>query len=58
MDNQQYISAEQAVQLIKSGNRVFLHGSAATPVHLIKALQNRHAELQNVELVSITGSTC
>jgi acyl-CoA hydrolase len=54
MDNQQYISAEQAVQLIKSGNRVFLHGSAATPVHLIKALQNRHAELQNVELVSIT----
>jgi acyl-CoA hydrolase len=49
-----YISAEEAVKLIKSGDRVFLHGSAATPVHLIKALQERHQELKNVELVSIT----
>ena len=49
-----YISAEEAVQLIKSGNRVFIHGSAATPVTLIKALQQRHTELEDVELVSIT----
>jgi acyl-CoA hydrolase len=49
-----YISASEAVKLIASGNRVFLHGSAATPVHLIKAMQARHNELQNVELVSIT----
>jgi acyl-CoA hydrolase len=34
--------------------RVFVHGSAATPVHLIQAMQDRHAELENVELVSIT----
>lgn len=40
--------------MIKSGDRVFLHGSAATPIHLVKALQQRHAELRNVELVSIT----
>src|SRR5688572_19325605 len=54
MNTQQYISAEQAVGLVKSGNRVFLHGSAATPVHLIKALQKRHTDLKDVELISIT----
>ena len=54
MNEQTYISAEEAVQVIKSGNRVFIHGSAATPIPLIEALQARHAELKNVELVSIT----
>ena len=54
MDNPKYITAEEAVQHIQSGDRVFLHGSAATPVHLIKAMQQRHATLKNVELVSIT----
>lgn len=49
-----YIDAATAVQAIQSGHRVFIHGSAASPVHLIKALQARHAELRNVELVSIT----
>jgi acyl-CoA hydrolase len=50
----QFISAEEAVKVIKPGSRVFLHGSAATPVHIIHALQKRHNELKNVELVSIT----
>lgn len=49
-----YISAAEAVKAVKSGDRVFLHGSAATPVHIIKALQHRYEELKNVELVSIT----
>lgn len=49
-----YIDAAVAVQAIRSGQRVFIHGSAASPVHLIKALQARHAELEKVELVSIT----
>jgi acyl-CoA hydrolase len=49
-----YITAEQAVKKITSGDRVFLHGSAATPVHLIEALQARHAYLNDVELVSIS----
>lgn len=48
------ISAEEAVKIIQSGNRVFIHGSAATPVHIIEALQKRHEELSNVEIVSIT----
>ncbi|MEO8886137.1 MAG: acetyl-CoA hydrolase/transferase C-terminal domain-containing protein [Mucilaginibacter sp.] len=49
-----YITAEQAVKIIKSGDRVFIHGSAATPIHLLKALQVRHQDVKQVELVSIT----
>lgn len=55
MSNIEYVSARQAVQSIKSNDRVFIHGSAATPVHLVKALQERHNELKEVELVSITN---
>lgn len=49
-----YISADEAVKNISSGNRVFIHGSAATPVCLVQALQNRHNQISTVELVSIT----
>ncbi|GGA94469.1 acetyl-CoA hydrolase/transferase family protein [Puia dinghuensis] len=49
-----YTTAEEAVKAIKTGDRVFIHGSAATPVHLVKAMQARHKELHHVELVSIT----
>ena len=49
-----YVSASAAVKKIKSGNRVFIHGSAATPITLVKAMQERHTELKDVELVSIT----
>src|SRR5690554_461678 len=49
-----YISAQDAVKLVKSGDRVFLHGSAATPLHLINALLKRAGEVNNVELVSIS----
>jgi acyl-CoA hydrolase len=52
--NEKYISAEDAIKKITSGNRVFLHGSAATPVELIRALQSRYSELTDVELVSIS----
>lgn len=55
MPNIVYIPANEAVKHIKSGNRVFLHGSASTPIHLIEAMQKRHADLENVELVSITN---
>lgn len=54
MKNPLYVTAAEAVREIKSGDRVFLHGSAATPVTLVKAMQDRHDELRNVELVSIT----
>jgi len=54
MTNAKSISAADAVKIVQSGDRVFVHGSAATPVHIIEALQNRHEELSNVEIVSIT----
>lgn len=41
------VSADDAVRLIKSGMRVFIHGAAATPTSLIDAL----ARLTNVENV-------
>lgn len=49
-----YLSANEAVGIIKSGDRVFLHGSASTPVYLINTLLERYSELKNVEFVSIT----
>ena len=49
------IQAVEAAQFIKSGNRVFIQGGAATPVCLVKAMQQRSGELENVELVSITS---
>ncbi len=49
-----YVSAEEAVATIRTGDRVFIHGSAATPVPLVRAMQGRHHELHHVELVSIT----
>ena len=52
--NRKFVAAEFAVANIKSGDRVFIHGGAATPVLLVKAMQKRYEELKNVELVSIT----
>lgn len=49
----QYISAAEAVAHVQSGQRVFLHGSAATPIALVEALTKR-TDLENVELVSIS----
>src|SRR5664279_3621233 len=54
MEYNKNVSAEDAVKIIQSGNRVFVHGSAATPMHILVAMQKRYAELNNVELVSIT----
>ena len=54
MVSSDYISADQALAYIRPGNRIFLHGSAATPICLIEALQRRHESLEDIELVSIT----
>lgn len=52
--NPSYISGEEAVKAIAPGNRVFVHGGAATPHHLLKCLAARSGELFNVEMVSIS----
>ena len=49
-----YVQAQEALSLIKSNMRVFVHGSAQTPLHLLSELGKRKNELQNVEMVFIT----
>jgi len=45
-----YVSAQEAVKVVKSGDRVYVHAAAATPSILTKALTERASELRNVEL--------
>ncbi len=49
-----YVSSEEALQTIRSGQRVFVHGSACTPVYLLKKLGEQAHRLRDVELVSIS----
>mmetsp|Transcript_9494 Transcript_9494/g.35543 ORF Transcript_9494/g.35543 Transcript_9494/m.35543 type:complete len:454 (-) Transcript_9494:297-1658(-) len=49
-----YMSADEAVEVVKSGDSVFVHGAAMTPTHLVKALAGRaHPSLTDVKVVSI-----
>lgn len=48
------MSGQEAVKIIKSGDRVFVHGGAATPHYLLKGMVERADELRNVELTSIS----
>ncbi|MGE0770116.1 MAG: acetyl-CoA hydrolase/transferase family protein [Cyclobacteriaceae bacterium] len=50
----QFVSPEKAVSVIQSHQRVFVHGSAATPIRLLKALAKDHARLKRVEIVAIS----
>lgn len=47
------LSGEEALKAIQSGNRVFVHGGAATPGYLLSKMVERASELRDVELVSI-----
>src|SRR5512138_3245387 len=47
------VSAEEAVSVIKSGARVFIHSVAAAPRRLIEAMTARASELRVVEIVSL-----
>ncbi len=49
-----YISGEEVVKVIKSFDRVFVHGGAATPHYLLRKMVERAEELRNVELISIS----
>ena len=50
----QYTSAAEALNLIQSGQRIFVHGSACTPLHLLNELAKHKDRLKNTELISIT----
>ena len=51
---QSFRTAAEAVALVKSGDRVFVHGSAATPTRLLAALFARAGQISGVELVAIS----
>lgn len=48
-----YVTAAEAVKLVQTNDRVFIHGGAATPMPLVAALTARHKELNNVEVIHI-----
>jgi len=49
-----YKSAEEALSVIHSGDRVFVHGSAQTPLYLLRKLGKMAPNLRGVELTFIT----
>ena len=44
------VSAEEAVKVIKSNDRVYIQAAAAAPQRLVNAMSARHEELRNVEV--------
>lgn len=45
-----YVTASEAVKVVKSGDRVYLQAAAAAPTILANALTERASELRNVEI--------
>ncbi len=55
MDNSfNIVSLDEAISIVKSGDRIFVQGAAMTPNTLVNTLcENRYKELENVEIISI-----
>ena len=51
--NPLYVSSSEAIQLIKSGFRIFVHGGAATPNALLSELVLQASRLKNVSLIHL-----
>ena len=49
-----YVSPKEALAVIQSNQRIYIHGSAHTPTYLLKHLAAEAHRLQNVEIVSIS----
>lgn len=49
-----YMSCDEALQIIKSGDRVFIQGSAQTPTNMLRHLAEHGDRLRDVELVFIS----
>lgn len=50
------VSPEEAVKVIQSNSRVYVHGTASVPQLLTDAMTKRHHELKNVEVCEILVS--
>ncbi|SHE57584.1 Acyl-CoA hydrolase [Fodinibius roseus] len=48
-----YTTAEEAVTLINSGDRVFVHSVAAAPQTLVNAMTERAPELEDIEVIHL-----
>lgn len=53
MKQMRYVTAEEAVAIIQSGDRVFVHTATAAPQQLVKAMTARAPDLRSVELVHL-----
>lgn len=51
--HEKIVSAEEAVKVIRSGDRVWIHPGCAQPGVLVKALVDRYEELEDVEIVHL-----
>ncbi len=51
--NIKIVSAQDAVSIVKSNDKVFFQGAAMTPNLLIDSLCERHQDLKNVEIIQI-----
>lgn len=47
------VSAEEALKVVKSNDKIYLQAAAAAPTVLIKALTERHEELRNVTICQL-----
>jgi acyl-CoA hydrolase len=50
----EFVSAAEALHVVKSGDRVFIHGSACTPTYMLEHLAIEAPRLRDVEVVSIS----
>jgi acetyl-CoA hydrolase len=51
------VNPEKAVEVVKSGDRVYLHANSCYPELLVKALCERYNELNGVEICHLTSFT-
>jgi len=49
-----YKTKEEALSVVQPGNRIYVHGSAQTPTHLLEGLAKHAHRLKDVELVFIS----
>ncbi len=49
-----YVTAQDALSIIESNTRVFIHGSMCTPTYLLHEMTKEADRLKNVEMVSIS----
>lgn len=54
MEKHTFVTPEKALSIVENGQRIFIHGSSATPTALVRALSSRNGQLQDVEIVSIS----